>query len=698
MDSPQFPQVNFDLQEVYPAQSAPIEPAPIPQDTEIPWNTSPVDQAVIEMVTSRKKASEDFRRDKKNVLDKCWEHMLQVYDSTGKEYWQSQRFWPETPKVVETIVANLHAAHLVPKVPIEWQVKVKEAEEDVRNVNDMVQNDTNQGRFKLSFTDNLRELAILGTTVGRVDYEYCAEEVMVKTRRRAGLMDRSMAQYTGQPVNDYNFDSSIEKKVTADYAVSKYVDLYKIFPEPGSTEISKKNWIIQADKIKNAELIRLANDPDEYYRLENITAELLSSPGNNAQTNDPLTQNKDDALLKNTVTIPHLDPDMEHELLEYWGPAPAWMVYPDLKENDDYKYKQVNGWFWVIDGKWLVRRKINCYRDGEPPYFKIPYIKVPGDWYGIGPVELMMFLQIEKNELVNTALDNINIMLNKMVGILKDKVSKEDWARLESVPGGLWLFENTDDIRKVMMPIEFQNLLRDIYLAIEMVDRAIQEVTGAVKATLGVGGGSDEAGGGTLGGQVMNKQAASERFMLYARTIEASGLSDCFRKMYHRIYQFKTYENVEKIIGKERFKNFEFITPEDLDAVADLVPLGVMTLETKGVRLAQMDQFAQRWQGRQWLKEYDLARRTWIEMGNTDPDSVIFSPEEMAQFNDMRRQMMSQMGGPGSETQVNAGGGEQPSIESTSPTGPMGTRMPMGAMPAQGPGVASQDFNGMPMR
>lgn len=696
MDSPQFPQVSFDLQSAFPelAQTTPIEPAPVPQ--EIPFGTSEVDTAVIEMVVSRKKASEDFRKSKKDVWDKCWEHFLQVYDGTGKEYWQSQRFWPETPKVVETIVANLHAAHLVPKIPAEWQVKVKEAEEDIRNINDLMQNDVNQGRFKLNFTDNLRELCILGTTVGKVEYEYCKDDVMIKTRTRAGLMDRAMAQYSGQPIGEYDQQSTIESMVTADYAVSKYVDLYNIYPEPGSTDVSKKAWIIEYDKVRNAKLIELANHEDEYYRLENITSEMLMSQNSKMTPNNEETANKDSVLLKDQVVVPTYDADGEHELLEYWGPAPAWMVYPDLKEDDNYRYKQVNAWFWVIDGKWLVRRKINCYRDGEPPYFKIPYIKVPGDWYGIGPVELMMFLQIEKNELVNTALDNINIMLNKMVGILKDKVSKDDWARLESVPGGLWLFENTDDIRKVMLPIEFQNLLKDIYMAIDMVDRAIQEVTGAVKATLGVGGANDEAGGGTLGGQVMNKQAASERFMLYARTIEASGLSDCFRKMYQRIYQFKSYENVEKILGQERFKNFEFITPEDLDAVADLVPLGVMTLETKGVRLAQMDQFAQRWVGRPWLKEYDLARREWIEMGNTDPDSVIFSPEEMKQFNDFRRSMMGQGGGmPGQEQPGIPDQGQEGPI----PGGMMGNR-PQVAMPAQeaqGPGVSPQDVTGMPM-
>jgi hypothetical protein len=204
-----------------------------------------------------------------------------------------------------------------------------------------------------------------------------------------------------------------------------------------------------------------------------------------------------------------------------------------------------------------------------------------------------------------------------------------------------------------------------------MVDRAIQEVTGAVKATIGVGGAEDEAGGGTFRGQMLNKQAASERFMLYARTLESGGLSDCFRKIYQRIYQFKPYESVERIIGKERFMNFEFITPEDLESVATMSPMGVMTLESKGTELIQMDQFAQRWMGRPWLKEWDLARKIWLTINKSDPDTVIFSPEEMKQFNEMRRTLMAGMPGP-SELQVEGGGEEPGSIEAQFEQPPVG--------------------------
>jgi hypothetical protein len=314
----------------------------------------------------------------------------------------------------------------------------------------------------------------------------------------------------------------------------------------------------------------------------------------------------------------------------------------------------------------------------------------------------MMFLQISLNEAVNTKSDNVNILLNAVLGVLKDKVSPEDWKRLKSEPGGLWLFSEIDDVKKAIFPIQFPNLIKDIYMSIEEIKRASQEVTGANSATSGVGGGEDQAGGDTFRGQLMNEQAGNKRFMLSARNIESGGLSACFRKVYQRIYQFKSYQSAESILGPTRGPQFEYIVPEKMEQIANLVPLGVMTMESKGVKLAQMTEYAKTWAGRPWLKEYDLAKRMWIEMGYSDPDSVIFSDEEMKAFNDFRRQAIGEMGGMG------APGGEPPmggpsGGPNTPPPGPIAGNtpppmggLPMPAMPAQGPGASPIDMMGRP--
>jgi len=627
-----------------------------------PPNQSQEDYEIANMVMERKESSRNFRRPKQEIWDKLWDHYTQNYDSTGKEGWQSKRFWPETIKVVETICSNLSAAILGADVPVQWESKIKEFEGRVDDINEIVKNDVIKGKFHLNANQLLRELCLLGTAVGRVDYDKRVETVMVKNRKKPNMMEIFMSKLNGgnPKVDDYEF--SEEEKVVSDTTKVKYVDLYKLFPEPYTSDISKDHWIIEERRISNAELMRLAAHPDEYYRID-ISQEMLMSGERDERSNEE-TQARRDDLLQPDVALSYLDPDKPHTLDEYFGPAPIWMIEPGKKNDEKHKYDLAYCWFWVIDGMWVVRKKRNCYRDAEPPYFKFEYVKIPTDWWGIGPAEMMLWLQIEKNELVNTALDNVNIILNKVIAILKDKVPTNTWDRLKSEPGGMWLFENTDDIRKVMMPVEFGNLLKDIYMMIEMVDNAIQEVTGAVKATIGVGGAQEEAGGGTFRGQLMNKQIATDRFMLYARTLEGGGMLDCFRKFYQRIYQYKTYESVSKILGKEAFKDFEFIPPEELDEVSNLTPMGVLSLENRAVKPGMMLNFDKAFANEPWYKRYENARKIWVESGNGDPDTVTLTPDELEEFNRAKKEILAsgQQGGPqpGGQQNEPPGGMEPP--------------------------------------
>lgn len=653
------------------------------------------DMEIAQMVATRKNSSRVWTQSKRQTWDKLWDHYMQVYDASGKENWQSKIFQPDTVKVVEIITANLAAALLSPEMPIEWHCKIKEYEQLIRDTNDLVKNDITKSLTKVHLTDYIRSLCLLGTSIGKVGYELEEDIVMVKQRQKPNEAEEMIAKIMGQPLEVREDIYTPAKMLVKDWSKVENRDLYKIFPEPYTTEISKKHWLIEESKITNRELIELANHPDEMFRIRNVTPDLLSRSGDNTVNEDPDTQARRLALQQNSTSMHYYDPDMPHVLDEYWGPVPIWMIFPEKRNDEESKYSMVNGWVWVIDGHYVVRATLNPYRDGEPPYFKDSYIRIPGDWYGLGPAEMMIGLQIGKNEAVNTKNDNVMLMLNRVLALVKDKVPVDAWNRLKSDPGALWLFEQTDDIRKVLMPVEFPNLIKDIYIAINEYDRAIQEVTAAVKSTVGAGGGDDETGGGTFRGQLLNKQAASERFMLTARTMEFSGLSNCWRKIYDRIYQFKAYESARKIIGDVRYQNFEYILPEMIDEVANLVPLGVLTMESKGVRLAQMRDYVKLWQGRPWLKEYNIARREWVEMGQSDPDTATFSEEEMKQYNELKRQLMGP-GMPGEGGPMPGGGPGEPAspIAGDNPP-PMGGQ-PRPSQPAMGPGASPIDLMGRP--
>lgn len=664
-----------------------------------------IDMEIAGMVNERFEASKTWRRPWRLVWDQCWRNMKGVYNTNNKAAWQSTTHQPVTSRVVEVITANLTGALLGPESPVEWQSKRADYQQLVDCYNDLMKTDMDKCQAKTQLTDFIRNLVIAGTSIGCVDYVKEWETVMIKQRQDMSQLDPQMASL-GLSQNDSFIP---QQMLVRDFANIRNVDLFDIYPQPRTPEITKDSWIIEKGKITNKELYVGSLSTDPYYRYDNVTLDLLEGTGSNRQVEqDPEKQTRRFALLDYQTFQSFLEPDREHDLKTFYGPIPLWYLQPELRKDDSRRWESVPGWIQVVDGQYVIRKRISPWRDGEPPYFKANYIRLPHEFYGIGAAELIAGLQIEKNEIRNSRMDNINLSMNKIIAVLKDMVPPGEWQRLKSEPGAIWLFKGLQDVRQAVQPIEFGNVTQDSWLASKEVDQEIQETTGAVKATLGVGGDQTDAGGKTFRGQLLNQQAATERFMLYARAIETMGLIPAFKKFYSRIYQFKDLKDVLNILGPERSRIFKFLSPEELEQVAKLVPLGVLTMENKGIKLAQMNQFTQQWLQFPFFKKLEMARKEWIEMGNPEPDQVLFSDEEMNQFNQMSQQLYNSAGNPG-PLGMNPGMPGQPQQpQNPGLLGPNGqpiagnTQYPMHGMPrpvrpAAGPGANRVDMNGRPL-
>lgn len=673
---------------------------------------------IAQMVCNRFDLSKQARRNKWMIWNRCWDHYRGIYDASNKEPWQSKTFMPSTIKVVETIAANMYSSLMAPEMPAEWEAIQSENANSIENINELIAHDMKKSNFRTHFgSDFIRELCLLGTSVGKVGYVKEYQDVMVKQR----LQDAMSMMLTQMGMNPGPTMERMAPKrmLTKDWATFQRRDLYDIYPEPYTFNMSPKHWIIEKSDITNSELVNGMQNTDPYFKLENITPQLLmSTPGTYAIHEDPEKQIIKRALNRIPVAMHYLDPDRPHELYEYWGPVPRGWLFPELQSDPIAKYENVPAWVWVVDRQYVVRKRLNPYRDGENPYIRGHYIRLPGEWYGVGVAEIMMGLQIEKNELRNTRIDNVNLMLNKIIAVLKDKV--HDWDRLISEPGAIWVFKGIDDIKHAMMPVEFPDMTKDAYLASKEIDEEIQDTTSATNTVVGVGGQEGDSGGNTFRGQMLNQQNAAARPMLYARILELGGLSDAYWKYYQRIYQFKGYEEIAQMMGPQRFQQFQFIPPEQLEMMANLIPKGVMAVENKGIKLAQWAQFRQQFPNEVWVKWIEVAREELIDMGYPDPDKYIFSDQEMQIFIQQQQMMMASMpGGIGGQTPPSpAASGGPPgasigSIQSrmasgqrSSPTGqPVAGNIPgrgvingvRPALPSVGPGASPIDMVGRPL-
>lgn len=664
-----------------------------------------VDMEIIQMVTSRKQASEDWRKPYRLEWDEALNNYEQIYDSTNKETWQATTFQPMTTTMVERSTASLHGMSMGTDAPVEFQARALGNEKTIENINEIIQYDLEMSGFKVEWADFCRTLSLFGTAIGKCNYIKEEATVMIKERKNPifnGMFANLGSMFGfGEPAPT---ERMIPKKMlTRDFSSLKNCDLYKIYPQPMIDDITKDTWIIEKFEITNKELLEGARNPDPYYRLDNITTQLLMN-GNPSVGRDPETQSKEYAQGSYEIPLPYIEPDLKHEVLEYWGPVPKWFLSPDLRSDDLAKYEVEYAWIWVVDGQWVVRKKLNPFIDACPPYEKGNYIRRPGQFYGIGNGKLLFGLQVEKNETRNTRQDNINLILNKIIAVLKDKVSKDEWSRLVSDPGAIWPFTGIDDVRKVVFPIDMPDITQDSWRASAEIDREAQEVTDVIKTTSTIGAGEDQAGNGTFRGQLLNHEVANERFKLYATVLEITALRRIISRLYQRIYQFKSYEQIEKIIGKKAAIDFELIPPAELFEMAKLISLGSLTTQNKGLQLAQMREFYALFNQEPFLKKIDYARKMYRLISSSgDPDEVLMNDEEIQTYIQFKNKLIIQQGGmvsgiPGSQNQTPGMPGMEPSgpiAGGTEPPNP--NRLIQPPSPARGPGASPADMAGMPM-
>lgn len=666
-----------------------------------------VDMEIVGMVMSRFEVSKQARRPRRLIWDKCWQNMKALYDTAKKSAWQSTTFMPLTSKVVEVIVSNLHSAALAPDAPTEWQTRRSDLDQQVRSINELVAVDFDKCGAKANLTDFLRNMCIMGTGIGEVGYKKETETVMVKQRLPQDVQEmmKSMGMQTS--------DSFVPKQMLVkDFATISSVDRYDIYTQPEVAEFSKDMWVIHKSKITNRELKMGSLDQDPYYKFDNVSDEVLEGAGLGRIDVDPEKQTRRFALLDYQTYHHFLEPDREHDLYTFYGQIPVWYLKPELLKDKARQYDSIPGCVKIVDGQWVIWKRLSPWRDAEPPYFKGNYIRIPGQFDGIGVAELVMGLQTEKNEIRNSRMDNINLSMNKIIAVIKDMVPPNEWNRLISEPGAIWLFKGVDDVRKAMQQIEFGNVTQDSWMASKEVDQEAQEVTAANKVTQAAGGSeSSDSGGSTFRGQMLNVQQATGRWMLYARLFEWMGLMPAMKKFYQRIYQFKTYEDAIKTLGPDRAQGFQFLSPEDLDNIAKLVPLGVMTMENKGVKLAQMNQYATLWGMDPFFKRLEYARKMAVESGFPEPDAILFSDQEMSQYNEMKQMMitaasqnpMSGMMDSGGQsmpppTPQSGPGGNVPGGQPVAGNTPGPTQgMPRPSLPARGPGASHMDLTGSPL-
>jgi len=533
-----------------------------------------------------------------------------IYDPTIKSLkkpWQSCMFDPSiTPTNVELTTNALSKALLGKDKPLGMKPREMGDELQAELHSAILDYEVGRSGYILADYDAKKEAAIYGSGFIKIYWVRKKAPRRVQKPVRESLTSAVKNMRFPQVVGVTN---EVEEVLIKDDPVCEVVHIRDLFLEPNSKGMERalhrnKNTtygeLLAMSKQKNEKGQPLV-DPDSVRELEGLKegdkfdADLTTSQADKGITDPPLIRP---------------DYDSKRTLWEYWGPLPKKWIDLDMPEDTEEQKEKANviipGKALVASGKYFLASEENPTQSMEPPFIQTDYIRT-NQRYGIGVCQLLEGIQDEANEIRNLRVDNVNLSMNKMFGVIEKFLV--DPNEVVSSPGQVMRFKpNLDDIRKAFMQIEVSDVAISAYRETGELERKAQETVGNNRATTGIANPADKSNQ-TLGSQELNKQAAFERFTFYAYIIGCTASVKVARKLMEFSYLYRTPESLKRILGNlpvqvinfetlqietvPKWAAYKKLPPNELELDYDFIFTDVFKSENKAQKLGALMSFGQ---------------------------------------------------------------------------------------------------------
>lgn len=554
--------------------------------------------------------------------NRCDRNYHAIYDPTNaarKEPWQSTMFVDITFQNVEIITSQIFKTMMSPNPPIQTAAGPAGDDIQARLIQDVMDYELRKSNFKIAFYDGLKEAVKYGSGFVKLYWE---KEQDVRVRRQPVMQSPNeviqqappealMGQAPMPQPGISGFQMQPSNVQLKNQLCAKYVHIRDIFPDPNTT-----HWKcgIHRDKITYGEIVDMIQKGqmfDVRSQLQDVTE------GDNFQVDTMDIKNE-----RGYFDIHREKPrnEKKHTIWELTNKIPLKWTSQGFDMPDGPEAEQlVPGKVMVASGVALLSSVINTEFDGEWSVLKMDYIRT-GEPYGKGIPEVVFDDQDEINESANLGIDNMNLILNKMMAIVEPALVNPD-QDLVSKPGGMVRLKGSvEDVRKVLMPIEFPDLAQSFFQHRFNIERMVQEKTGASKVTMGTAGQGKQDANRTLGGMELLQQMFNERVAAYGMVVESDFIMKVAERIYGLIYQNLQPEDLKPILGEEpvqigmlpppplppgmvippgmpppqpiphmvpRYLAFAFVPPEIVANSYLFKPMGIFSLENKIIKTAQ---------------------------------------------------------------------------------------------------------------
>lgn len=535
-------------------------------------------------------------RYRQQVYESAWNRYSRNYHSiydpnraNEKAPWQSKMFVPTTVSNVEVVSSALAKVLLGQSNPIKIEPRETGDGLQAELMNKLLDYEMDKSNFRVGFYDALKQACIYGS--GFMKF-YWKKRYSKRKVKKPMMEDVYMAQINKRPPGVVGYREQEEEVVIEDNCAAEFIDIFDIFKEPKATKIEK---VIHRGKISYGEMmdsIRFGFDEDAVRSLSNMEDESY------------IPQDKDEREAdkgKVDINTPKTKYQRMHTIWEAWMPLPRKWIYPEIDPEEEGAEELVPAHAMVASGTALLFVEENEYETMEPPILQMDYIRT-GDDYGKGICQLLEGIQEEINEIRNQRIDNVSLIMNRMVAVIeKALVSSGD---LISKPGGVLRLKSTEDVSKAIAWMNVPDVSNSAYKETFELERQAQEVTAANRMTLGTAGMQRDANQ-TLGGMQLLMSSAQDRFTLYAYIIERMFIVHAGKWIYSLIYKNRDQESIQRILGEKptmvspdippvpRWMAFQWLPSHEIERDYDFKTVGSFSMGNTEKKALQLLQFAQ---------------------------------------------------------------------------------------------------------
>ena len=237
----------------------------------------------------------------------------------------------------------------------------------------------------------------------------------------------------------------------------------------------------------------------------------------------------------------------------------------------------------LLNRRAVVRCDHNPFEHGEKPFIRIVDYFQEGEFWGIGEIEPLEGLQDLENALWNQRVDNVRLVLNKMLAFDPDNI--HDLRDLQIRPGGTIRVRSRDiPAREVLQAIDIPDVTSSSYTEAAEIERMTEKVSGVSAYTTGT---DSPTMNQTATGVSLITEQSNTRFSLKVKMAELTGLGVIARQYGSILQQFMPQTQAIRILNDDGVKQWVSIDAESLQGGFDFFIEAESSTITESVRKEQ---------------------------------------------------------------------------------------------------------------